>query len=355
MVSPKFLDTKSVLLVDGNNLLLRILFSKNKGNSLQTNSELIQDCAMIFMHQITSQVRKYSCDRVYVAFDCGGSLRKKAIFDSYKQNREFQATSGTSAAFNDPDTSLFVELKAKTIALCRIFNLPVFHEYGIEADDMIGLAVEEFSKLGKTTVVLSNDSDFLQLLNYGSVVCSIPYKKADVTKDEFTAYFSECSKSKGIMISCSEYLFYKTLVGDTSDNIDGIKGIGYKTLHKLMEEQLKTDTQEARDMYMKDPINYVDYLATQNTSKLEKLVSSNLDKIKRNFKLIELSSKFASSHTIQLTLKKIQEVYEAPSRKTVMHEFHSLFPGTPHIEFIFNTLFALKHVYKAEVEITDTL
>lgn len=348
MVSPKFLDTKSVLLVDGNNLLLRILFSKNKGGSLQTSSELIQDCAMIFMHQIVTQVRKYSCDRVYVAFDCGGSLRKKSIFDEYKKNREFQATTGTSAAFNDPDTTLFVELKSKTIKLCQIFNLPVFHEYGIEADDMIGLAVEELAKLGKNIVVLSNDSDFLQLLNYGNVVCSIPYKKMDVSKDEFTSFFSECSKSKGVMISCSEYLFYKTIVGDTSDNIDGIRGIGYKTLHKLMEEQLKTDSQEARDLYMRDPLEYVNYLAKNNATKLEKAVATELEKVHRNFKLIELSSRFASTHTMQLTLKKLQEVYPAPSKKTAMHEFHQLFPGSPHIEFIFNTLFALKHVYKAE-------
>ena len=347
MVTPKFLDTKSVLLVDGNNLLLRILFSKNRGSSLQTPAELIQDCAMIFMHQIVVQVRKYSCDRVYVAFDCGGSLRKKAIFDEYKQNREFQATTGTSAAFNDPTTNLFVELKDKTIKLCRIFNLPVFHEYGIEADDMIGLAVEELVKLGKTVVVLSNDSDFLQLLNYGNVVCSIPYKKADITKDEFPAYFAEGSKSRGVTIACSEYIFYKTIVGDTSDNIDGIKGIGYKTLHKLMEEQLTNESQEVRDLYMRDTMAYVSHLAKSNATKLEKLVAANLDKVLRNYKLIELSSKFASPHTIQLTLKKLMEVSEAPNKKGAMKEFHALFSGTPHIEFIFNTLFALRNVYQA--------
>lgn len=347
MVTPKFLDTKSVLLVDGNNLLLRILYSKNKGNTLSSQPEIIQDCAMIFMHQIVTQVRKYSCDRVYVAFDLGGSLRKRAIFDAYKKNRENQATTGYSAAFNDPDTSLFVDLKTRTIKLCQMFNLPVFHEYGIEADDMIGVATEELAKMGKTVVVLSNDSDFLQLVNYGSVVCAIPYKKADVTKDNFTEYFSECSKAKGVMISASEYIFYKTLVGDSSDNIDGIKGLGYKTLHKHMEKQLASEPQEIRDLYMRNTLDYVEYLSEKNTSPLEKLVAANKDKIIRNYKLIELSSKYASSHTTQLTLKKLLEVPEAPSKKALIKEFHLLFSGAPHIEFILNTLFSFRTLYKA--------
>lgn len=349
MVTPKFIDTKSVLLIDGNNLLLRILYSKNKGSSLQTPNELIQDCAMIFMHQIALCVRKYSCDRVYVMFDNGGSLRKKAIFEEYKQNRDFQATSGALAAFNDPSTDLFCNLKAKVIALCNLYNLPVIHEYGIEADDIIGIATEELCKLGKQVILLSNDSDFLQLLSMGSVICSIPYKKLDVDTNMFPTFFSECSKSKGVTISASEYCFYKALVGDISDNIDGIKGIGYKTLFKLMNEQLENDTSDNRTAYMRDGLAYASILAQSNTTKLEKLVHDNLGLILRNYKLIELSSRFASTHTIQLTLKKLMEVPVSPSKKTIIRDFHLIFPGQTHVEFVLNTLFAFKGLYQVSV------
>lgn len=346
MVTPKFLDTRNVLLVDGNNLLLRILYSKSKGSSLLTPSELIRDCAMIFIHQVVTHVKKYSCERIYVAFDCGGSLRKKSIFEEYKKNREYQATTGYSAAFNDPSTSLFSELKEKTVALCRAFNLPVFVEYGVEADDMIGVATAELTKLGKTVIVLSNDSDFLQLLNYGSVVCCIPYKKADITKDNFTDFFSNCSKSTGVKIACSEYLFYKSLVGDSSDNIDGIPRLGYKTLHKLMEKQLETELQETRDLYMNDTLNYVLHLSEANTTKLEKLVHEHLATVLRNYKLIDLSEKFVSSSVIRLTLKKLLEVYEAPSKKDVLKHFNILFPDSQGMEFVMNSVFSLRSVYR---------
>lgn len=350
MVSPKFLTTKSILLVDGNNLLLRILFAKNRGGSLQTQPELIQDCAMIFMHQIILCVKKYNCERVYVMFDNGGSLRKKAIFEEYKKNRPNQASSGSLAAFNDPNTDLFCNLKDKTINLCRLFNLPVIHEYGIEADDIIGIATEELSKLGKQVILLSNDSDFLQLLPMGQVVCSIPYKKEDVDYPAFPKYFSECSKSKGVTITATEYIFYKAIVGDTSDNVDGIKGIGYKTLHKLLTEQLENETEENRALYLKDGLEYVELMAMKNSTKLEKLMHDNLELIHRNYKLIDISSRFASTHTIQLIVKKLLEASEQPSRKDIIHGFHNLFPGQGHTEFLLNTLFALKNVYKVPEE-----
>ena len=68
MVNPAFSSEKSILLVDGNNLLIRILYAKNKGNNLLTPRELIESCALIFMHQITICTKKYSCSRLYIAF-----------------------------------------------------------------------------------------------------------------------------------------------------------------------------------------------------------------------------------------------------------------------------------------------
>lgn len=344
MVNPKFVGERSVILVDGNNLLIRILFAKNKGNNLLTPAELIESCAHIFMHQLSICAKKYSCDRMYVTFDNGGSLRKKALFDEYKGNRQFQASSGAMAAFNEPNTTLFAELKQVVLKLCDIFHIPVFTEYGIEADDFIGIACEELKKLGKKIVILSNDSDFLQLLTDSNVVCSIPYRKIDVTKDTFPAFFSDLSKSRGVTISSGEYLFYKALIGDVSDNIDGIDRLGYKTLFKLMNEQLKTESEEVISLYMKDTLAYAELLASRNDSILEKKIAANIDLIRRNYKLIELSSRYITGTVVHLTLKKLTEVQEAPSRREVFNEVKAIL-GTSNLEFTVNTLFSLKSTY----------
>lgn len=345
MVNASFSEEKNIILVDGNNLLMRILFAKNKGNNLLTPQELVAACSQIFMYQLTACVKKYACDRLYIAFDNGGSLRKKALFNEYKGNREFQATSGLNAAFNEINTTLFAELKQTIIKLCDIFHLSVFNEYGIEADDYIGIACEELKKLGKKIIILSNDSDFLQLLIDSNVVCSIPYKKTDVTKDTFPAFFSSLTKTSGVTISSREYLFYKSLVGDSSDNINGIKGLGFKTLFKLMEEQFKIESTDAITTYMSDTLSYVDLILSRPiTTKLEKLVSNNSDLIRRNYKLIELSSRVITGNTIHLTLKKLMECHKAPNKKEVFLQVKELF-GRNTLEFSVNTLFNLKSTY----------
>lgn len=349
MVSPKFVDTNSVLLVDGTNLLIRIMHSKNSGNNLLTQPEMIETCAQIFIHQIVLCVKKYSCTRLCIAFDQGGSLRKKAIFEEYKQNRVIQAsTSGYPSQSSEPSLQFFAALKEATISLCRLFNLSVFTEFGIEADDMIGIATEQLSILGKQVVILSNDSDFLQLVKHPKVVCSIPYKKMDVCRDNFTGYFSECSKSKGVNIVASEYLFYKSLVGDTSDNINGLPGIGYKKLYKIMDEQLAAATQEERNLYLTDSLGYIKLLAQRNASKLEKLMAENLPLLERNYKLIELSSTYISANTVNLTLKKLMEREEFPSRKVVISDYRKIFGIPANLEFVINSLFSLRTIYHPE-------
>lgn len=172
----------------------------------------------------------------------------------------------------------------------------------------------------------------------------------DIEASDFPKYFSECSKSKGVTITATEYVFYKSLVGDTSDNIDGIKGLGYKTLHKLLAEQLENSSAEDRTLYLTNSLEYAKKLATNNSTKLEKLIHNNLDIVIRNFKLIDLSSKFASTHTIQITLKRLLEASELPARKELIHNFQVLFPGKGHMEFLLNTLFALKNIYQVPEE-----
>ena len=349
MVTPQFLNTKNVLLVDGHNLAIRILFSVNKGNTTLSQPEIIQECCTIFMHQIAICIRKYTCERVYIAFDNGGSIRKKSLFEEYKQNRPTGVNYGQVSAFNDTSTDLFVNLKTKLLLLCQMLNLPVFHEYGIEADDFLGIATKELTNIGKQVIILSNDSDFLQLLKCPSVVCSIPYNKSEVTLESFPKYISSLPKTKGLTISSFEYLFYKVIVGDSSDNIDGIKGIGYKTLNKLMTEQLPNETRETILLYMTDGLDYIKLLASRNGTKLERLMHDNLDLLIRNYKLIELSERYISPKTVSMTLKKLMEVPEAPDRKVVIAEFHRVFSGHSATEFLLNTLFALKPIYHQEV------
>jgi 5'-3' exonuclease len=201
-----FMDTNPALLVDGSNLLVRLLYARQKGSNLLTETELISSVADMFIHQLGIQVKNFNCSSLYIIFDIGGSHRKQALFADYKGNRELKPVAGALIDTKDFLFSVYGKLRDSVVELCRAFNLPVFMETGIEADDIIGIMAEQLNSLGKHSVILSNDTDFLQMVASSSISCYVPYKKTLVTNKNFPEYFDEM---KSVKIHPAEYLFYK--------------------------------------------------------------------------------------------------------------------------------------------------
>lgn len=346
MVSQNLKSQSPVLLVDGSNLLMRVFHARQAGGAVLSEPELIESSAMIFMSQLVHYIGKYEASAVYIGFDKGGSLRRKRFFSEYKANREFQASALSSLNENTQELlPIYTTLRDKTVELCRSFNLPVFMEFGIEADDFIGIAVEQLTMLGKHSIILSNDSDFLQLLSTPSVTCVIPYKKREVTIYNFASYFEEV---KGISISSREYILYKAIVGDKSDNINGIKGIGFKTLHKYFEESLSNDP-IATTLYLEDPLLFLDTLAQRSSTKFEKKIGENLDLIKRNYKLIDLTSAEISSYTIKTTVNLLANKPDKPKRMKILQEYVDIFNVSANLTFIQDTLRHLDVLYVKDI------
>ncbi len=354
MVNASLARTGPAVLVDGTNLLLRVVHSRFRDNSLLSERELAESCALIFLKLLTNEVKKYAASRLYLFFDSGGSSRKTSILSSYKTNRKVVASVSVGIMTPSYDSSdIFANLlllsKELTLSLCRQFNLSIFMEPGIEADDAIGIVVEELAKLGKQVVVISNDSDFFQLLVYPSVICYVPYKSSEVTKNNFTQFFSSLSKSKGITIHPNEYLAYKAIVGDLSDNISGIPRIGYKTLNKKLSAQLESESSELVSLYLHDSLEYFKRISDRNTTEFDKLINANISLLIRNYSLIDLSSKSVSSHTCILAIKKLGEVYSKPSKLSLMTSLKPIlsfhWESISPISFINNTLFSFSSIY----------
>ena len=227
--------------------------------------------------------------------------------------------------------------------MCRAFNLPVYMEVGLEADDVIGLMAEQLNSLGKHAVILSNDQDFLQLVANPSISCYIPYKKALVDNKTFPTYFNDI---KGIIIHPTEMLFYKALVGDKGDNIPGISRVGYKTLHKLKEAYFTTD-QTYLNLYDQDPIGFINTVSSiSSTDKFLTLIRENRDLILRNYKLIDLSSKYASPYALHQALKFLSSnTLSKPSFKTINDKYLELFRSRPKFEFVVENLSRLSKCF----------
>jgi DNA polymerase-1 len=338
-----FLDSNPALLVDGSNLLVRLLYARQAGSNLLTESELISSVSDMFVHQLGLQAKNFNCSSLYIIFDIGGSHRKQALFADYKGNRELAPIAGAQLDTKDYLFSVYGKLRDSVVELCRAFNLPVYMETGIEADDIIGLMAEQLNSLGKHSVILSNDTDFLQMVASPSISCYVPYKKMIVTNKNFPDHFEDM---KGVKIHPSEYLFYKALVGDKGDNIPGINRVGYKTLHKLKEAYFSTD-QTYLDLYDKDPISFINTVSSINsTDKFINLIKDNHDLILRNYKLIDLSSVYASAYTQNQALKFLSSnTLNKPTYQEIVSKYTGIFKSRPNFEFVVENLSRLSKCF----------
>ncbi|MFH1161685.1 MAG: DNA polymerase [Candidatus Jorgensenbacteria bacterium] len=158
-------------------------------------------------------------DYVAAAFDRPEPTLRKEAFKEYKAHRP-----------KAPDELVSQLIKARE--LFKAFQIPIFERPGSEADDIIGTLVERFKNNPELRIViLTGDLDALQLVVENRVVVEAMKKGVS----EMVTYDDRAVKARyGLPVSA--LVDYKGLVGDPSDNIPGVKGVGPKTAEKLLKE-----------------------------------------------------------------------------------------------------------------------
>ena len=217
-----------VLIIDGLNTFIR---------SWTTNPTMNEDGdhtggVIGSLKSIGYQIREFNPTRCIVTFDGkDGSQSRKKIHEGYKAGREknrFRVNRQYQGMMDEEEERL--SMKQQFIWLNDILDyLPVQTMIydGIEADDTIAyLTKHNESDLGNEVVIVSTDKDFLQLVSDKVKVFSPTKKKLYDRQVVFDEY--------GIWPE--NLLLYRTLDGDKSDNIPGIRGCGIKTLLKRFPE-----------------------------------------------------------------------------------------------------------------------
>ncbi len=157
-------------------------------------------------------------DFIAAAFDRPEPTFRKEEFAEYKAQRP-----------PAPDT-LVVQLKAAR-DIFHAFGISTFEIPGFEADDLIGTLVERFKQEpGIKIIILSGDLDTLQLVEDDRVVAEILKKGVSNT-----ITYDEQAVEERYGLKPNQLPDYKGVVGDTSDNIPGVKGMGPKTAVKLIQ------------------------------------------------------------------------------------------------------------------------
>ncbi|ADQ40928.1 DNA polymerase I [Caldicellulosiruptor acetigenus I77R1B] len=205
-----------LVIFDGNSILYRAFFALPE---LTTSNNIPTNAIYGFVNVILKYLEQEKPDYVAVAFDKRGREARKSEYQEYKANRKPM-----------PD-NLQVQIPYVREILYA-FNIPIVEFEGYEADDVIGSLVNQFKNTGLDIVIITGDRDTLQLLDK-NVVVKIVSTKFDRTMEDL--YTIENIKEK-YGVWANQVPDYKALVGDQSDNIPGVKGIGEKSAQKLLEE-----------------------------------------------------------------------------------------------------------------------
>lgn len=228
-----------------------------------------------FMKSLGFAIRSFKPTRVVLVFDGkGGSQRRRKIYKEYKANRKPPTRLNRSYDMTT-DEQERDNMKYQLVSLIEMVEcLPVsiIALDNIEADDAIAYFSELVSKNGGTSIIYSTDKDFLQMVS-DSVKLYNPIKKKTFDVDIVLETYG---------VHPSNFVFYRSLLGDTSDNINGIRGAGEKTVLKYIPELADPNVEVNLDLIEQK------YADVKKKPKLIDTILNNTNIVNRNLELMNL-------------------------------------------------------------------
>ncbi len=199
-----------VFLIDGSSYIYRAFFALAR---LSNSKGFPTNAAYVFTNMLLKVLREQGVEYTAIAFDAPGPTFRHEVFGEYKANRP----------------SMPEDLRVQVPPIKEIVSalrLPILEMERYEADDLIATLARKLEREGIETVIVSGDKDLMQLIS--SHVAMYDSMK------EKTFQIPEVKERFGV--SPDKVVEVMGLMGDTSDNIPGVPGIGPKTAARLIEE-----------------------------------------------------------------------------------------------------------------------
>jgi len=202
-----------LVLIDGHALIYRAYHAFPV--TLQTSKGELTNAVYGFTSILLNTIKALNPKYMVVAFDKKGPTFRHKKFKEYKAHRK------------KPDKEMLKQIP-RIKQVVKALNLPIFEERGFEADDVIGTLAKK-SKV--KVIIVTGDQDALQLVNNNVKVWMPPRGRFVPAR-----MYDGSGVEEKLGIKPSQVVDYKALVGDPSDNIPGVVGIGPLTARKLLGE-----------------------------------------------------------------------------------------------------------------------
>lgn len=248
------------LIVDGNNLLFQMFYGlptkiyNKRGRTIHAT--------IGFISALQRLIKSYQINRTAVVFDCDCSMERKQILEDYKANRRQDWDQ-----LPQDEVPFFEE---EYICQClEYLGVCVLNSHGMEADDLIAsLALSESKRAD--VFIASFDSDFFQLID--DSVSVIRYRGQNTKTITRQSFFEEYG------FDPSRYALYKSLTGDSADNVKGVPMVGAKRAASIVQACANVQTLKNSEL---------SFLS----EKVKNSVKNSISLIERNLSLILLKER----------------------------------------------------------------
>lgn len=208
---------EELILIDGNSLLFKAYYATTSMGNLMVNKDGIPTNAVFGFANMLQKILERESAYIVVAFDYGKKTFRNDLLDEYKATRK-----------ETPD-----ELKcqfAMVREFLKAYQIPYYELEGYEGDDLIGTLATLGEKEGLSVSIFTGDKDAFQLVSSQTTVYRTV--KGVTQLDVYTPEF--LMEKYGLQPD--QIRDFLGLMGDSADNIPGIKGVGEKTALKLLHE-----------------------------------------------------------------------------------------------------------------------
>jgi len=224
-------DQKRLFLVDAYALIFRGYYAFIKNPRINSKGE-DTSAIMGFMNSLLDVIKRERPDHLAVCFDKGGSVDRVEMFEAYKANRD-----------ETPEG-----IKTAIPYICKILeamHIPIMVKEGYEADDVIGTLSRQAEKEGYKTYMVTPDKDFAQLVTENI------FMYRPVFGGGYETWGIPEVQKKFEVTDPMQVIDFLGMMGDSSDNIPGLPGVGEKTAKKFLAaygsmENLLANTHELK-------------------------------------------------------------------------------------------------------------
>ena len=209
-----------LVLFDGNAIAHRAYhaFQNTRALTVSKTGEIVS-AVYGFASMLLKTINEVKPTHYAIAFDKKGPTFRHKMFDQYKAQRP-------------PTDAELIGQMSRVRELVQAFNIPIFELDNFEADDVLGTLSRQAAEKGVETIIVTGDADAMQLVN---PKVKVLYPKPRGTFSE-TTFYDEAAVSERYGVKPENIADLKALVGDPSDNLPGVKGIGEKTAVKLIQQ-----------------------------------------------------------------------------------------------------------------------